>query len=281
MKIIIDVLRGILIGVANIIPGISGATIALSLGVYDKIIHCVNNIIKEFKKSILYLIPIGIGAVLGIAVFSKIIEFCFENFRLQTSFTFIGLILGSLPMLIKRVSGKKVTAPNVIALIIGAVFIAGFAFLTADTNAVSKLSNPILLILVGMIGAISMVIPGLSGSLVLTALGYYDPIISTINSFTSKALSFDIGNIWGEFFVLTFFGIGVIIGIVLFAKVIEFLFNKFETTTFYAIIGIILASPVALLININYSSFSLIAYIVSIILLALGFYVAVLLGDRQ
>ena len=94
MKFLIDVIKGALIGVANIIPGVSGGTMMVSMGVYEKIIGVVNNLFKDIKKSIMTLLPLGVGMVLGIGVFSFIIPWCLEVYPFPTSFCFIGLILG-------------------------------------------------------------------------------------------------------------------------------------------------------------------------------------------
>ena len=93
-----DILRGVMIGVANIIPGVSGGTMMVSMGIYDKIIGAVNNIFKEWKQSLKTLLPYAIGMLLGIAGLSFCITYFFEHFPLQTAFLFIGLIFGGLPV---------------------------------------------------------------------------------------------------------------------------------------------------------------------------------------
>ena len=102
-----EILRGALIGVANIIPGVSGGTIALSMGIYEKMIHAINNIRKELKESIKTLLPYVIGMILGIAALSFLIKFCLDKFELPTLMAFVGLILGGLGPIIKRVENEK------------------------------------------------------------------------------------------------------------------------------------------------------------------------------
>ena len=107
MTWILYIIFGVIIGVANIIPGVSGGTMAVVLNIYDKLIDSVSNFRKDFKKSIMFLLPIGIGAVLGIVAFSKLIEFLLTNYPLATNFFFIGLILGSIPMIFKRATEDR------------------------------------------------------------------------------------------------------------------------------------------------------------------------------
>ena len=126
MNLIKSIFIGILIGVANIIPGVSGGTLALSLGVYEDIIYAVNHILKEFKKSMKILIPLGIGAILAILCLSKLIEHCFNVYPNNTTAVFVGLIIGALPMLFKKVKGAKVDVKNIVCFIVGFSIILSF-----------------------------------------------------------------------------------------------------------------------------------------------------------
>ena len=107
MKLMKEFFKGVIIGIANIIPGVSGGTMAVSMGIYDKMIYAVNNIRKQFKKSIQFLLPYIIGAVIGIAALSVVIEMLFDRRPLETSLGFIGLIIGGIPILIKKVKNKR------------------------------------------------------------------------------------------------------------------------------------------------------------------------------
>ena len=100
------VLKGMVIGIANIIPGVSGGTMAVSMGIYDKLIHSVTHLLKDFKESLKFLIPIAVGMGIALVGLSFIIEPAFEHFPLQTNCLFIGLIVGGLPAVCKKVKGK-------------------------------------------------------------------------------------------------------------------------------------------------------------------------------
>jgi len=282
MNILKSIFIGILIGVANIIPGVSGGTLALSLGVYEDIIYAVNHLLKEFKKSMKTLIPLGIGAVLAVLCLSKIIEYCFNIYPNNTTSVFVGLIIGALPMLFKKVKGAKIDLKNIVCFIVGFGVIFGMAFLGETKNSnVFPSTNLFIIVLVGIIASATMIIPGVSGSMILALMGFYMPILNTINILVEKVLALDIFNAWNEIFILTFFGIGVIIGVIVLARIIEIMFNKFKISTFYAIIGIIVASPIALLSNLNFANVDFIGVLLMLVCIVIGFVCSMFLGERN
>ena len=127
MNFVFDVIKGVLIGLANIIPGVSGGTMMVSMGVYEKIIGVVNNLFKDIKKSIVTLLPLGIGMALGVVAFSFIIPWCLEVYPFPTSFCFIGLILGGVPSILKPAKESLVKEGKSISLAHILVFAAFFA----------------------------------------------------------------------------------------------------------------------------------------------------------
>ena len=108
MKFIVDILKGMVMGVANVIPGVSGGTMAVAMGIYDRLINAFTHIFKEFKKSFKTLLPIGIGMGLGIVGLSLVIDWMFSSLPVQTNLLFIGLILGGVPAIWARLKGKKI-----------------------------------------------------------------------------------------------------------------------------------------------------------------------------
>lgn len=142
------------------------------------------------------------------------------------------------------------------------------------------LVNVLKLLIVGIIAAATMVIPGVSGSMMLMLLGYYDTILESINDFMDALVKFDIQGLLVETGVLAPFGIGVVIGIFLIAKLIEFIFSKAEVHAYYAIIGLIVASPVAILLKTDWSGVSILVIVISILTFAAGWFVASKLGGE-
>ena len=283
MKTIKDILKGMVIGIANIIPGVSGGTMMVAMGIYDKLIHCITHIFKEFKKSILFLIPIAIG--MGIAVIggSLGIEALFENFPVQTNLLFIGLIVGGLPAIWKNVKGKSIRFGHILAFLAFFALVVVMAFLGEKEGSAVDLSftliNVIKLFAVGVIAAATMVIPGVSGSMVLLLIGYYNPIVSSINDFLRALTSFDMDGILTGIGILMPFGIGVVVGVLAIAKLIEFIFNKFPLYAYWAIIGLIIASPIAIIAMASIPALTVINVSTGIVALCVGVFIAMKLGD--
>lgn len=279
------ILQGMVVGIANIIPGVSGGTMMVAMGLYDRLIHAITHIKSEFKNSLKLLIPILAGAALAIVLLSRLFEFLLDNYPIPTNFAFCGLIVGSLPFIVEKVKGSKAADPsNWIPFVIFFAIVVGSALFTETNSSANHISLNIIeiikLFLVGVIAAATMVIPGVSGSMMLMLLGYYDTILATINSTIDALIGFDIPALLNCAGLLIPFGIGVIIGIFLIAKLIEFIFSKWETSAYYAIIGLIVSSPVAILVNTDWQGFSLITLIISIITFIVGWFVASKLGKE-
>ena len=243
-KNIMLVIKGFIMGIANIIPGVSGGTLALILGIYEDFIGAISHFFTNFKKNIKFLLPIVIGMVLAIVSLSRVIDYSYKHFPIPTCLFFVGLVLGGIPMLLSKVKGtkevKKVSSYIIFAITFLIVMVMACSDLIFGEGMKISLSNMgliqyILLFIVGVVAAATMVIPGVSGSLVLMLLGYYYPIIDKIKEFTSFK------NIGENFLVLGVFGVGILIGIVLISKLIEFLFQKYEVKTYFGVLGFIFA----------------------------------------
>jgi len=285
MNFIKEILKGILIGVANIIPGVSGGTMAVSMGVYDKIIMAVTGIRKHFKKSIYTLLPYVIGALAGIGALSFFVEYALSHFPMQTSGAFIGLIIGGIPVILKRMKGAKLTIPNGIAFLAFFFLVTGMAFLNGNEGAATDItvnaSTVIQLFFIGIIASATMIIPGVSGSMVMMILGFYGIIISNISNLISAMAEMNIASLMHGVGVLLPFGLGVLVGIGLIAKLIELLFTKLPIITYCAIMGLIIGSPIAILAKIGLSSVSFVTILVTIIMFCIGFAISFLLSKDE
>lgn len=282
-EFIINILRGMVIGIANVIPGVSGGTMMVSMGIYDKLILVLTHFIKRIKEAVALLVPIAIGMLLSIAVFAKIFsEILFPRFPFQTNLFFIGLILGGLPVIYGKVKGNSIKIPQIISFVLFFVMVVGFAFVGEGGGASADISfsagNVIKLLGVGIIAAATMVIPGVSGSMIMMILGYYNTIIDTINAFINALKDFDIPAMLDTFVVLVPFGIGVLVGVVAVAKLIEFMLNKYPLVTYWAIIGLIVASPFAIIIMMESVVIGILEIVTGVILLAAGFFISLKLG---
>lgn len=279
-----DILKGAMMGIANIIPGVSGGTMAVSMGIYDKIIHAVTHLFSEFRQSVKTLLPIGIGIVAAIVGVARLIEYMFGLIPFQTNLLFIGLILGGLPAMGKKVKGHSLRPGHVIAFVLFFVLVAGCASLDGNAGGDADLSFSLLNIIklfgVGVIASATMVVPGVSGSMILMIMGYYTPILRMVNQFVDHLAAFDIQGLISDCGVLVPFGIGVVVGIFVIAKIIEIIFSKWPIIAYWAIIGLIVASPVAIFMLNEFGSLSVLTVLTGIAALAVGVLAALKLGEE-
>lgn len=285
MNYIIDILKGIVIGIANIIPGVSGGTMMVSMGIYEKIISSVTGLFRHLRESILTLLPYGIGMVIGIVGPAFVIKYLFAHYAFATSMAFIGLIMGGIPIIVGRISGRKFCIKNITAFLVMFVFIIGLKLFGGTGSEISlAVINPLLvleLFFVGIIAAATMVIPGVSGSMVLMLLGFYNPVLTTVTDFASALAAFDTKVLFHNVGILMPFGIGVVIGIFAVAKLIELLIKKQESMTFSGILGLIIASPIVVLLEMDLQNgLSLGMVIAGVITFILGCIAAYMLSER-
>lgn len=232
---------GIIFGIANVIPGVSGGTIAVVFNVYDKIINVITLNLKKMFSQWKFLLPFGSGIVIGIILFSKMISILFAKFPVQTNWFFIGIILGSIPMIYKRMvnktdESKKIEFPTISAIICCLFALALMIFMTitdvstgspvAQTDFSIGLAFKLFFALI--LAAIAMIIPGVSGSFLMLAVGVYNTVITAVADFNIP--------------LLIPAAIGAIIGFILGAGLVRWLMAKFPTQTYGAILGLVLGS---------------------------------------
>ena len=292
MNAVLNILRGIVIGIANVIPGVSGGTMAVSMGIYDKLIGAVTGLFKHFKQSMKLLIPLVIGMVIGIVGFGFLLEYLLANYVLATCLTFVGLILGGLPILwlslrrnLKKTS-RHIGASEVICFLVLLAIGIGLPLLQGSEGAIKTLTidfgTVIVLFLLGLIASATMVIPGVSGSMVLMVLGYYSTILSLVTGTVTMLKDLDFGGVLHNCLLLVPFAIGVVLGIFLIAKIIEYLFNRFPCQTYAAIIGLIVSSPFAILYSSNaFGGFSIPELIIGLILAVAAGWLTWMMGSKE
>ena len=282
MEYILKIVRGMIIGIANAIPGVSGGTMMVSMGIYDDIIGSVNNLFSNIKKSIMTLLPYAIGMAVGVVGLSYGIEYFLTNYSLQTSMIFIGLILGGLPVILEKVKGKSLGTSNIIVFLLFFCMVIGLQIIGGGEDTGNVLTPSIIetvkLFFIGIIAAATMVIPGVSGSMMLMLLGYYYPVITTITTLIDGMIGFEMSRIFYSCAILVPFGIGVVVGIFAIAKLIEILLNNYETLTYCGILGLVIASPFVVLMSNGIPALSFGVIASSAVTFVIGFAIAYFLG---
>lgn len=278
-----NICKGMLIGIANIIPGVSGGTMAVSMGIYDQLIRCISHPFKDLKNNLLFLFPIALG--MGIAIIASAfgIDYLFETFPLQTNLLFIGLILGSLPAIYGKVKTITLRLGHILASVIFFSVVVGMAVLNGAGGIYVQLEatviGMILLFLVGVAASATMVIPGVSGSMMLLLLGYYNPILDTIKAFFAAVLNLNFPALFGTVLIVAPFGAGVLVGMVVIAKIIEIVFERFPTYAYWAIIGLLMGSPIAILMVVTFHEISVVSVVTGVLALICGFFISNKLGE--
>ncbi len=239
-------LCGMIFGVANVIPGVSGGTMLVVFGMYDRLTEAISGI-KAIFRNIVFLVFFGVGAGVGILGFAKLLNSLFENFPVQTNMYFIGLILGSIPLVYRLGTEEQKAKPLcLVPLLIAGAVVVGLAVLqnsmgdaeqAAESVAGFDILMTIKLVVFAFIAAVAMIIPGVSGSFVMMLLGVYQTVISAIQF---NALNF---------YVIIPVAVGVVLGVILGAKIISTLMKKFRLMAYSAIMGLVIGSVYAILPN--------------------------------
>lgn len=268
---LINFIKGFILGIANVIPGVSGGTMAVSMGLYELILSSIGNFFKDIKGNFIKLLPIILGILVAIVSTSKLVTYALTNYKAQTLCLFIGLIFGGVSLIMKKIKGKG-SKINYLIFFIVFFFVISLNFLKTGLIEISftnmGIIDYLLLLLMGFIASSAMVIPGISGSFILMVLGYYDKIIYTVSTIT------DFSKLGSNLLILVPFGIGVIIGIVFMAKLITNLIKKYETKTYFAIMGFVLSSVVVLLLQLTDFKFTFINVATSLFALCWGYMLA-------
>jgi len=257
-KNLILFLKGIIIGVGKIIPGVSGAMLSISLGVYEKLISSMANIFTETKKNLQFLLIIGSGIIISIMLSSNLIMYCLDNYYLLTMLLFIGMIIGCIPNIVETAK-INITRKNVILMLLP--FIILLLLNIFSNNAFNVSINFINLILIGILEALTMIIPGVSGSAILMMLGVYETIIDSLSSLDHLD-------------ILLPFIIGIIIGVIALSKILNNLFKKHKISCYYVILGFSIATIFILLGNIFVISYSFYELFKGLLFLILGLFIS-------
>lgn len=266
MKKFKNYIKGMAIGIATLIPGVSGGTMAIILGVYDNLIHAVSSFFEDWKKNSITLFEIGFGAVLGIVLFSKIFERVLIKYSSILQFLFLGIIIGGLPVLFKKAKSTKEKnnkKSNYLFIVLGFIVVlllCNDPTLTTALATNTGTSSLIFLFLGGIVLSIALVLPGISASFMLLALGLYEITLSAINNLNLL-------------FLLPLV-IGVIVGTLATTKIIENLIKRYPEKTYMLIIGFVIGSLIPIFPGIP----SGINILISAIIFIIGFFITYILG---
>jgi len=263
---------GLCLGISLLPPGFSVATMAMILGIYEDLIELLNDLFSTKMKSTLKaLVCLGIGAVVAIAVFASVIGFASDNFPYQTNFLFLGLIVATVPLIYKQADVKtNFKSKHYIFLVIAVIITASFAFggnLTlVDLDGGMTAWKIVYLIFAGALVSSSMILPGLSGALMLILIGAYYFLLESI---TTPNLA-----------VLSSVAVGAVIGLIVCGRLIKHLLENNETTLYSISMGLVIGSIPVLLIRYGMPS-SIFDISTSLVIGIIGFVVVTVLNLKK
>ncbi len=235
----INFIKGIIIGVGGVAPGVSGGTFAVMLGVYDKLTDAVATFYKDFYHKMIFLGSIGLGVGVGIIGFSNVMTFLFDHYETMVKFVFIGLMLGSLPAVFGEANKKGFIKKYLIPFVVTFTLTLIFAYL--DSQGASRVAATSLSFqesfFYGGVIALGTIVPGISSSIILMYAGVYESVLAGISTLNLA--------------MLIPMGIGFGITGLLLAKLIHYMFTKFYGYTYYMVLGFVMGSIVTLMPRIK------------------------------
>jgi len=235
MKDLLVILKGFIIGSSMSVPGVSGGTMAILLGIYDRLIFSISNFFKDIKGNILFLAKFCFGALLGIGSLAFVITWLLDHVTIPVSFFFLGAVVGGIPALYAKSNEKKMKISSVLYFIAGLVIVVAIGRLPYGMISMSSglsLANLIMWLVTGIIVAVALVLPGISTSHMLIVLGMYDVTLLAITNF--------------DIIFLGVLGISVLLGIILITKPLEWVMNNFTHQTYWMIMGFVVGSTEAI-----------------------------------
>lgn len=260
----INFVKGFIIGIGKIIPGVSGAMLATIMGVYDKSIFYICNFKSNVKEGIRYLFPIGVGIVLSIILFSKIISMCLNKYYSITVLFFVGLIIGGFPFVMNKVKKKD----YFISFVSFSFFFLISVFNINNSYVLrNNFIDTIIYFFSGGIEAIGTIVPGVSGTALLMIVGTYDSIVYSIGNLTNFKIIFP-------------FIIGIILFILLFVKLVDYLFRKYNDKMYAFILGVLASSTVLLVIQVFKDKVIFLDVLIGIIFMFIGIFISSLFKEK-
>jgi putative membrane protein len=226
-------IKGFIIGSSMSVPGVSGGTMAIVLGIYDKLIGSISRFTQDLKGNIIFLIKFCIGAGLGILALSNLIEWLLDKAPVPVSFFFLGAVIGGVPALLSktRTKNSNFKISSAIYFLIGLAIVISIGFIptgTINVTSGSGIGHYLMLLVTGIIIALALVLPGISTSHMLLVLGMYDAMLAAINRF--------------DVVYVGILGFVTLIGVFLITRPLELTMNKFPRQTYCVILGFVLGS---------------------------------------
>ena len=288
MKTMIKLIKGSFIGMGNILPGISGSMIAVILNIYKELIDAINNFLKQPIKSIQSIWEYMTGAVIGILIGLIGVSYLLDIAPLPITILFIGFIIGAIPTLYKDVKHVKIKWHHILIFIVMACLMLSVLFIKQGQGTnVNNFWYYVSVVFVGVIYAIAMIIPGLSGATMLMAFGFYQILLDLVSSFKDALVTLNFDVFFSELPILLLLMLGALVGIVVMGKLMAMFMKKYPNHFIYAVLGIVIVSPINIIVLLQQETTtsifkqSIYMYIISAAMLALGMFISLKLANYK
>lgn len=277
MHKVMNVIKGAIIGIANIIPGVSGGTLMVIFSVYERILKAIDIFFKTPIKAIISIWDILVGILLGLLAGVLFISHGYKAFPLATTLLFIGLLLGGLKPIYKKLQSEK-NLLHLLILSLSFLIIAMLPLANKLTGIYEGVFYYVILLALGILSAFTMVAPGISGALVLLILGYYQHIIDLVKSLMDALFKFELNTFFNHLPALLILILGFIVGIILSAKFIKKILEKHEVPFYYSVFGMLLGAPIAIMLMLNkqtpLETFYPLEWVMGLLVLVIGFIIS-------
>ncbi|WNZ88377.1 DUF368 domain-containing protein [Streptococcus iniae] len=269
------IIKGMIIALGFILPGVSGGVLATILGIYERLISFLAHIRENFMENFLFFVPVGIGGILGIALFSFPVEFLLKHFQVPVLWGFAGAIIGTLPSLIAESTKKTKRDTKDIIWFLATFMISGILLFFLNDIVGTVSANFFTFILAGILIALGVLVPGLSPSNLLLILGLYSPMLIGFKSL----------DLVGTFLPIA---IGGALAMITFSKAMDYALNHYHSRVYHFIIGIVLSSTLLILIPnaksdeaISYVGTNIITLGVALLLFGLGIWLGIWMSKLE
>lgn len=260
-----ELIKGIVIGIAKIVPGFSGAVVMISFNLYDRAIEAITNFFDNPKKNFYFLFNISVGVIIGIVLFSKVTSYFLKFYYLYTMMFFIGLILGGIPILKRQISNKY-SNYLLIILSFSIMYLLGTMNINHTYIPKNSFTDILVYFVAGVLEAIGTVLPGVSSTALLMLLGVYSKYIEILANILTPTFFIKSFN-----FIFPFF-LGMFLGIISITLLVDYLFKHYKEKTFSIILGVSFSSVFVLFVSVVSNINSIISFIISLIFLIVGYF---------
>lgn len=270
-------LKGAIIGLANVVPGVSGGTLAIIFNIYKRLIEAFDLLFKHPIKAILSIWEILVGILIGIFAGFLLLSYGYEAFPLATTLAFIGLLIGGIKPMFQMVK-PHINLKNIFIFIVGFLLVVLLPLINSFTGIHEGWVYYLILGLLGILVAFSVVAPGISGSVILMILGYYSHLLFMGKDIFESIIQFQFTNLPQYILPISILGISFIIGLIGSVKLTKWIMNKFEIQFYAAVLGMLIACPISILImlhkDIPLNTFGTVEWTIGGLLLIIGFLAA-------